>query len=308
MNIADQRYCVGRGIAAIRGRSGADTQFIYHAITAGLDDLLSITTGTVFPNISGADLRGFEIPWPETRERHRIAELLSIMDEAISSASRIRTLAGSAAQSIAAAASEVCMVRDLAKAERVQWYPGKNPRHLVDHYSLPAFDNLTEPDRVEASAIASNKLTVLQPSVLFSRLNPGTNRTWLCLPAADVDASVCSTEYAVLIPNGTSVGLLWSALSFGELCDQLAAATTGTSASHQRVSEESVLASFVPDPRSLDARRQAEAETFVRSFIEKDRELRVLRHTRSSLAPLLVSGELRVGAAAAAEEMVEAVS
>jgi type I restriction enzyme S subunit len=297
MNIADRRYCVGRGIAAIRGGSNADTQFIYHAISANLDELLALTTGTVFPNISGADLRGFGIPWPETNHRHRIADVLTHLDEAVGTATRIRGLLGAATQTIVASSPEVCMVRDLSSSLRTQWYPGKNRMQVVDHYSLPAFDALCEPERVEAAQIASNKLRVSQPSVLFSRLNPGTNRTWLCSPSSDVDASVCSTEYAVLVPTGISVGLLWAILSSGELCDQLAAATTGTSASHQRVSEETLLASFVPDPRALDGDRQAEAETYIQSFIEKDQELRVLRQARDTLAPLLVSGDLRVGAA-----------
>jgi type I restriction enzyme S subunit len=295
MNIADRRYCVGRGVAAIRGRSDADTQFIYHAISANLDELLAFTTGTVFPNISGADLRGFQVPWPETDDRHRIAEVLSHLDEAVAIAIRIRNLAGAAAQALVASSPEACMVRDIGKSLRTQWYPGKDQLQVVDHYSLPAFDALCEPERVQGAQIASNKLRVDQPSVLFSRLNPGTNRTWLCLPSPDVDASVCSTEYAVLVPTEISVGVLWATLSSGDLGDQLSAATTGTSASHQRVSEETVLASFVPDPRALNGDQLAEAETYVQSFLEKDQELRVLRQARNTLAPLLITGALRVG-------------
>jgi restriction endonuclease S subunit len=85
MNVADQSYCIGRGLAAIRGKELADTEFIHHALRAGLDDLLSLTTGTVFPNISGADLRGFEIPWPDEPARRRIGALLSIIERLVAS-------------------------------------------------------------------------------------------------------------------------------------------------------------------------------------------------------------------------------
>lgn len=306
MNIADQRYCAGRGIAAIRGKVAADTEFIYQAITANLDELLALTTGTVFPNISGLDLRRFEIPWPEANERHRIAAVLGTLDAAIEKATRVRDLVAVAAQSLLASSPSTCMVREIAITERTQWYPEKNITQTVDHYSLPAFDTVKEPDRVAASEIASNKLIVHRPSVLFSRLNPDTNRTWLCLPSTEVDRSVCSTEYAVLIPAGeVTAELIWASVGSGELGGQLAAATTGTSASHQRVSEDTVLAALIPDPRALNAADQAEAQLYVRSYIEKGRELRVLRETRRVLLPLLLTGDLRV---AAPTQLVKGVS
>jgi hypothetical protein len=141
--------------------------------------------------------------------------------------------------------------------------------------------------------------------VLFSRLNPDTNRTWLCVPSSDVSASVCSTEYAVLVAEATTVGQLWAVLSSGEVGDLLAAASTGTSASHQRVREDAVLGATVADPRSLSKADQDVIDAYTDSVLEKVRELNALREARDFLLPRLVSGELRV---AMAEDPVEAAT
>src|SRR5258708_28932507 len=53
MNWANQRYCLGRGVASIRARSGdTDTRFIYYSLVSELDRLLSLCAGSVFPNLS----------------------------------------------------------------------------------------------------------------------------------------------------------------------------------------------------------------------------------------------------------------
>jgi type I restriction enzyme, S subunit len=85
MNVAQTTYAIGRGIAAIRGGTALDTVFIRYAIVKGLPRLLSLTSGSVFPNISASDLKGFEMPWPDTSKRHDIAATLSALDEKIQS-------------------------------------------------------------------------------------------------------------------------------------------------------------------------------------------------------------------------------
>jgi len=247
----------------------------------------------------------FEVALPSLEEQQRIAAVLGALDDRLETASRLIALLSAAAQALSATAPSTCVVSDLASTERVQWYPAQHRGEIVDHYSLPAFDAGNGAERVEASEIASNKLRVNGPRVLFSRLNPDTNRTWLCVPAEDVSASVCSTEYAVLKPKTTSVGGLWAVLSSGEVGDLLAAASTGTSASHQRVREEVVLGATVADPRSLSDEDQLAIDTYADAVLEKAQELKSLREVRDFLLPRLVSGELRV---AAAEELVEAAS
>jgi type I restriction enzyme S subunit len=250
-------------------------------------------------------IASFEVSLPPLDEQRRIAEVLGALDDRIDTAGRLIGLLSAAAQALSSTAPRTCAVSDLARTDRVHWYPGQHSGEAIDHYSLPAFDAGVGAERTEASEIASNKFQVRGPRVLFSRLNPDTSRTWLCIPSSDVSASVCSTEYAVLVAETTTVGQLWAVLSSGEVGDLLAAASTGTSASHQRVREDAILGATVADPRSLSMADQHAIDAYADSVVEKVRELKSLREARDFLLPRLVAGELRV---AAAEEQVEAAT
>jgi type I restriction enzyme S subunit len=250
-------------------------------------------------------IASFEVSLPPLDEQRRIAEVLGALDDRIDIAGRLIGLLSAAAQALSSTAPRTCAVSDLARTDRVHWYPGQHSGEAIDHYSLPAFDAGVGAERTEASEIASNKFQVRGPRVLFSRLNPDTSRTWLCIPSSDVSASVCSTEYAVLVAETTTVGQLWAVLSSGEVGDLLAAASTGTSASHQRVREDAILGATVADPRSLSMADQHAIDAYADSVVEKVRELKSLREARDFLLPRLVAGELRV---AAAEEQVEAAT
>jgi type I restriction enzyme S subunit len=276
--------------------SRVDPAFLHWVIAnpAFSDFANSAETGTRMPRATWGWVSTYEVPLPPYDEQQRIGEVLGALDDRIEVARRLRKLLAQAAQAVAETSTSTCAVSELAIAERMQWYPHKSLGQVVDHYSLPAFDTAEEPDRVEADSIASNKLRIDGPRVLFSRLNPDTNRTWLSVPSDEVDVAVCSTEYAVLAPKKTSVALLWAVLSNGETGAHLAVATTGTSASHQRINEEALLAASIPDPRTLEVHQIDAVEAYISAYLEKGREIKALREARNLLLPRLVSGELRV--------------
>lgn len=63
--IADDSYCIGRGVCAIRAKNNARV-FLYQTINSGIEDLLTKTTGSVFPSLSAPDIKNFSIvvpPW-----------------------------------------------------------------------------------------------------------------------------------------------------------------------------------------------------------------------------------------------------
>lgn len=77
-NIADRTYCIGRGLALIRGIPNESlTEFLYLLLDNILDKLLLQTSGSTFPNLSGENLKNFIIPLPPYTEQQRLAELLS---------------------------------------------------------------------------------------------------------------------------------------------------------------------------------------------------------------------------------------
>jgi type I restriction enzyme, S subunit len=83
MNTADQQYCLGRGVAAIRGATNEDTRLIHALLQSELPRLLAVVSGSTFPNLSRADLHGFEVLWPDLDHRRRIARVLGALDDKI---------------------------------------------------------------------------------------------------------------------------------------------------------------------------------------------------------------------------------
>jgi len=90
MNWADRPYCLGRGVAAIRAKSGkSDTRLIYYNLANNLPRLLSFCAGSVFPNLSRQDMNGFEVQWPDKDSRPAIAHILGTLDDKIELARRM---------------------------------------------------------------------------------------------------------------------------------------------------------------------------------------------------------------------------
>ena len=58
MNFADQEYCIGRGLAAIRPKHDGNIQFLYYTLTRICEMILAEAkgAGTTFPNVSRGDL------------------------------------------------------------------------------------------------------------------------------------------------------------------------------------------------------------------------------------------------------------
>jgi type I restriction enzyme S subunit len=84
MNWADQKYAIGRGIAAIKAKDGDTFQpFIKVIIEKELNNLLAVATGSTFPNISKADLHNLVIHLPPIDSRIFIADFAKIFDAKI---------------------------------------------------------------------------------------------------------------------------------------------------------------------------------------------------------------------------------
>jgi len=82
MNWSDQSYAIGRGIAAIRHKSGLHlNRYIRGIIDYNLEELLQGATGSTFPNVSRTDIGNIQIEIPSLPEQERIAEVLSSLDD-----------------------------------------------------------------------------------------------------------------------------------------------------------------------------------------------------------------------------------
>lgn len=84
MNWSDRQYAIGRGLAAIRHKGGIEYQHYLRAlIKHKLDELLSSSTGSTFPNISKDQLSNIKIEVPPLPEQRAIARILGSLDDKI---------------------------------------------------------------------------------------------------------------------------------------------------------------------------------------------------------------------------------
>ena len=82
MNWAEQKYAIGRGVAAIRHRWAPKLQpFVRAVIEFELPDLLAQATGSTFPNVSASQLAAIPYPSLSTVEQHAIANILGTLDD-----------------------------------------------------------------------------------------------------------------------------------------------------------------------------------------------------------------------------------
>jgi type I restriction enzyme S subunit len=167
---------------------------------------------------------------------------------------------------------------------------------LVDHYSIPAFDDGKTPSPEMGSTIRSSKFRVPNGCVLFSRLNPRIPRVWLPR-SRNERRGVCSTEFLVLLPKSpVSVEYLYGIACSERFGEELASRVTGTSGSHQRVKPLDALSIPVVLPLAsmIDA-----YSSVVRPVLQQAgrllRENLVLAELRDAMLPRLLSGSVRSG-------------
>jgi len=89
MNISNDEYCIGRGVSAIRSNSNSNTKYITYQLESAIRDLLSLTTGSTFPNLNSDTIRSLKIPVPRVKEQTAIATALSDVDALISGLDRL---------------------------------------------------------------------------------------------------------------------------------------------------------------------------------------------------------------------------
>lgn len=192
----------------------------------------------------------------------------------------------------------------LVSLSREALNPLSAPDQVFDHYSIPAFDEGRRPIRQRGEEIRSNKLVVREDCVLLSRLNPRIPRVWLPLLRDDV-RSVCSTEFAVAVPNPPFTReFIYGLFGSWNFQETLATLVTGTSGSHQRVKPPDLLdmSVLIPDRSTVRAFSELTRPLLAKAWANIA-ESETLASLRDNLIPKLISGEIRIGDA---ERMAEA--
>ncbi len=174
------------------------------------------------------------------------------------------------------------------------WSPAKNPDVLVEHYSIPAFDEQHFPVFEIASGIKSNKYILTSDSVMISKLNPDTKRIWrpMCLSGHPV----CSTEFIVYEAKKEGQrDYIYSIIDSVPFLHHLCSHTTGSTNSRQRATPKATLEFSILLPPDPVIEEFCSIVTPMYDLIASNTiENQSLAKTRDSLLPKLMSGELDV--------------
>lgn len=80
LNWSDKEYCLGRGVAGLRGKERLDQGFLWHCLNYNRSVLSSKGTGSTFKQISRNHIEELVIPLPPVEEQKRIAAILDKAD------------------------------------------------------------------------------------------------------------------------------------------------------------------------------------------------------------------------------------
>jgi type I restriction enzyme S subunit len=83
VNISDQRYCIGRGLAALVPGDNLDGQFLYFQLLTLRRWFDSQSGGSTFQSINSGVLYNLTLDLPDIQEQRRIARILSTIDQAL---------------------------------------------------------------------------------------------------------------------------------------------------------------------------------------------------------------------------------
>lgn len=80
--------CIGRGVCAYRVK-GIDNEYLYQCLVAKENSWKRLEQGSTFTAVNSKDIKHFKIPFPPLPEQQKIADILSTVDEQISTTNKI---------------------------------------------------------------------------------------------------------------------------------------------------------------------------------------------------------------------------
>lgn len=162
---------------------------------------------------------------------------------------------------------------------------------VMEHYSIPAFDDGNYPAYEPANTIESGKYAVDRDCILTSKLNPHFKRLWD--PYCDTDNAICSTEFIVYRPRETwTRPFCFAVLNSDAFYAHMVSRATASTGSRKRIQPD-VSAAFqiaIPDENTM--------RSFVALYDPIMKQLKNLRKENYELAklrdwllPMLMNGQ-----------------
>ena len=282
--------------------------FLKNSSTVAELQLLAETRSGTFPQITFSEVANLTIPVPSLAVQEVIVQTMQCLEDKITCNEQINDNLEQQAQAIYHERFETASPDDLHSGWRTvtlgevatilnkSFNPLKEPEMLLEHYSIPAFDEARFPVFDLSTSIKSNKFIIDASCFMISKLNPTTKRVWK--PYCLTGNAVCSTEFIVYkAKDKTITDFLYSVIDSNSFSDFMCSHVTGSTGSRQRTTPSDTLSYKLILPSEDDL---AEFQSLVSPMyaqirinaIENDR----LKRLRDSLLPKLMSGEIDVSA------------
>lgn len=183
---------------------------------------------------------------------------------------------------------------DIVSIKTNSFSPAKNPDAMLEHYSIPAYDEQKYPVFESAADVKSNKYILTSNSVMISKLNPDTKRVWR--PMCVTDLAVSSTEFIIFEANIPAFkDFVFSIIDSAAFSDWMCSHTTGSTNSRQRTSPKATLEFQVTLPDNQTISDFCAIVTPMYDIIANNIcENQKLAKIRDTLLPKLMSGEIDV--------------
>ena len=304
--IASQSVCTNQGFKSIVVNEKADPLFVYYLLKYNKDAIEAMGSGTTFKEVSGKTMRAVKVRIPlDVSYQKRIAAVLDSLDTKIENNERINDNLEQQAQAIYHERFETVSPNDLPSDWRIvtlgevatisnkSFNPLKEPE-MLEHYSIPAFDEARFPVFELSTSIKSNKFIIDASCFMISKLNPTTKRVWK--PYCLTGNAVCSTEFIVYKAKDQSItDFLYSVIDSGSFSDFMCSHVTGSTGSRQRTTPSDTLSYelILPSEDELAEFQSLVSPMYAQmriNAIENDK----LKRLRDSLLPKLMSGEIDV--------------
>lgn len=302
--IVEGKFWVNNHAHIVKSNGLCDLRYLCYCINTM--DVSGYITGSAQPKLSQANLNGIPLQLPEINVQHKIADFLQMLDQKILINEKINDNLELQAQLIYSERFEGVKSNDLPSGWRVvplgeiamisnkNFNPLKESERILEHYSIPAFDETKFPIFEPSTSIKSNKFVVDSSCFLISKLNPTVKRVWK--PYCLTGSAVCSTEFIVYKSKKSYItDFLYSVIDSNSFSDFMCSHVTGSTGSRQRTIPSDTLSYKVilPSEDELIRFQSLVSPIYSRirnNAIENDR----LKQLRNSLLPKLMSGEIDV--------------
>ncbi len=319
--------CIHDGWLLLRDFKDISKEYLYYLLVNERRKLVSNATGTVFNNLKTETVKNFKVKIPVyEQEQQKITAFLESLDNKIDLNTNIisnlkelsqtlfkrwfvdfeypdengkpyKSNGGKMVESelgMMPEGWEIVKLNEVANHSKKTFNPVKEKKIDVAHFSFPAYDSMVYPIIENSKSIKSNKYLIDKYSLMFSRMNPNTPRTWLP-NIIDNYINVCSSEYVVLdTQKNDNKAFIYSLISSNSFNNFLVNNATGSTNSRQRVRPETAMNYEFP----YYERKILEFQTIVEGMYNKilclREQMNNLANLRDSLLPKLLSGEIEL--------------